>query len=395
MSFKKKQQKNYFFSSIYRFLFSDYLFKKEQVNKKHVYHIMQGEELKTCVFASVIAFIVEVVFLIQDLVITRQTFDKLYLYLIPEFTLIIYSIIFVSVAKFIIPTKKYKLKRALCFLFYFFVIMSTTLSVLGNLFEEPNSFSFSIVFLMIIVISPSTYFIDNIILFTLSVLGVTTALLLSNTTTILFPYFLIVALFIFFSLYYRSNLVKSYIYRVKEQDLHEVIKIQTYTDTLTCALNRRALEEVLSDNFDVWKKSKEDVALIMFDIDNFKEYNDNFSHLTGDEVLKLVASTSSQLCNSNMPNLFRYGGDEFLMVVVGCDRLDVLTKSLDLLRSAAKLKINRVRNQEIYMTISVGVCMLNNKIDSPSEFISSVDENLYYAKNNGKACVAFEKKIYR
>ena len=163
MSFKKKQQKNYFFSSIYRFLFSDYLFKKEQVNKKHVYHIMQGEELKTCVFASVIAFIVEVVFLIQDLVITRQTFDKLYLYLIPEFTLIIYSIFFVSVAKFIIPTKKYKLKRALCFLFYFFVIMSTTLSVLGNLFEEPNSFSFSIVFLMIIVISPSTYFIDNII----------------------------------------------------------------------------------------------------------------------------------------------------------------------------------------------------------------------------------------
>ena len=395
MDLKKKQQKTYFFSSIYRFLFSDYLFKKEQVNKKHVYHIMQGEELKTCIFASIIVFFVELVFLIQDLVVTRQTFDKLYLYLIPEFTLIIYSIFFVSVAKFIIPTKKYKLKRALCFLFYLFVVMSAMFSVLGNLLEDPNSFSFSVLFLMIIVIAPSTFFLDNIILFILELSGITTVLLISNTTTSFYPYYLFVGLFIVFSLYYRSNLVKSYIYRVKEQDLHEVIKIQTYTDTLTCALNRRALEEILSDNFDDWKKSKEDVALIMFDIDNFKEYNDNFSHLTGDEVLKLVASTSSQLCNSNMPNIFRYGGDEFLMVVVGCDRLDVLTKSIDLLRSAAKLKINRVRNQELYMTISVGVCMLNNKIDSPSEFISSVDEELYYAKNNGKACVAFEKKIYR
>ena len=96
-----------------------------------------------------------------------------------------------------------------------------------------------------------------------------------------------------------------------------------------------------------------------------------------------------------MPNVFRYGGDEFFMVILGNDRLDVLTKSLDLLRSVSKLKIRLVKNEDVYLTISVGVTMLNNKIDSPSEFISVVDENLYYAKNNGKACVAFEKKIYR
>ena len=133
----------------------------------------------------------------------------------------------------------------------------------------------------------------------------------------------------------------------------------------------------------------------MFDIDNFKEYNDNFSHLTGDEVLKRVASMASQLCNKNMPNIFRYGGDEFFMVMVGSDRLDILTKSLDLLHSAAKLKMRRSKTEEVYLTISIGVEMLNNKIDSPAEFISAVDQALYLAKNSGKACVAFEKKIYR
>ena len=77
------------------------------------------------------------------------------------------------------------------------------------------------------------------------------------------------------------------------------------------------------------------------------------------------------------------------------DRLDVLTKSLDLLRSVAKLKMKRSKDEELYLTISIGVQMLSNKIDSPAEFISAVDEDLYFAKNNGKACVAFEKKIYR
>ena len=395
METKKPEKKINLFVALYRFFFADYLFKQEQVNKKHVYHIMQNEELKTCTLSTIIAFILELTFLIQDIFLTSKTFDKTYLYYIAEISLMVYSVFFIVGTKFLSFPKSYKGKRILCFIFYFLVISSTTLSILGNILEEPGSFSFSIIFLMIIVIAPSTYFVDHIILFVLATTGITIDLLIAETTIYSYPYYIILTLIIFFAIYFRSNLVKSTIYKVKEQDLHEVIKIQTYTDSLTCALNRRALEELLSDNFDNWKAAKENVALLMFDIDNFKEYNDNFSHLTGDEVLKLVASTASQLCNKNMPNIFRYGGDEFLMVVVGSDRLDVLTKSLDLLRSAAKLKINRSRNQELYLTISVGVTMLNNKVDSPSEFISLADENLYYAKSNGKACVAFEKKIYR
>lgn len=395
METKEQEKKTGLFTTIYSFFFADHFFKKEQVNKKIVYHSMQTEELKTCTLAAFIALLVEIVFLINDFINTSKTFDKVYFYYIPEITIIVYSVILIICAKKISMTRKFVAMRVLCSLFYLLVVLGTAMCVYANILEEPNSFSFSIFFLMVMVIAPCTHLIDTIIVFILSAAGITSALLIANPATLLYPYFIILLLLVFFSIYFRGNLVKSTIYRVKEHDLHEVLKFQTYTDTLTCALNRRAFEEVLSDNFDNWRNTKENVVLIMFDIDNFKEYNDNFSHLTGDEVLKLVASTASQLCNKNMPNIFRYGGDEFLMIVVGCDRLDVLTKSMDLLHSAANLKINRSKNQELYLTISVGVTMLNNKIDSPAEFISMVDEDLYFAKNNGKACVAFEKKIYR
>ena len=161
-----------------------------------------------------------------------------------------------------------------------------------------------------------------------------------------------------------------------------------YWDLLCNCNNRNFLEDKL-----IKKYANRSTYITMIDVDYFKNVNDILGHLAGDKILhSLVDILNSE---ANIKYICRYGGDEFFMVIVGCDRLDVLTKSLDLLRSVAKLKINRVRNQELYLTISVGVTMLNNKIDSPSEFISSVDENLYCAKNNGKACVAFEKKIYR
>ena len=392
----KDTNKRTFFQGIGNLLYADYLFKKEMVNKKHCYHLMQREEMHICKYTAIVILILEIIIGIRSLINTSQIFDHQGLYLVARITLLLITVAMIFVNHFLTSTRKYIAMRVCCLLYYFLIILCTTIFMSGNFSEVNETFSLAFLFLMVLAFSPSTFLIDNIILFVLSFTGITLALFVfSDGSDFWYRYYLVLTVFLFIALVFRSIQVRSTIYQVKEHEMHEVLKIQTYTDTLTCALNRRALEEVLFDNFDGWKNNGENVALIMFDIDNFKEYNDNFSHLTGDEVLKRVASMASQLCNKNMPNIFRYGGDEFFMIMVGSDRLDILTKSLDLLHSAAKLKMRRSKTEEVYLTISIGVEMLNNKIDSPAEFISAVDQALYLAKNSGKACVAFEKKIYR
>ena len=392
----KEGKKRTFLEAIGNLLFSDFLFKREMVNRKYCYHIMQKDEMRICKYSAIVILIIEIIISISSLINSSRLFDNHGLYLVARITLILVSITLIIANHFLSETRKYIGMRIVCLLFYFSIIACTTIFMSGNLDETNDSFSLAFLFLLVLAFSPSTFLIDNFILFGLSLTGVSLSVFVfSDGSDFWYRYYLLLIIFLFIALVFRSIQVRSTIYQVKEHEMHEVLKIQTYTDTLTCALNRRALEELLFDNFDNWKSNSENVALIMFDVDNFKEYNDNFSHSTGDEVLKRVASMASQLCNKNMPNIFRYGGDEFFMVVVGSDRLDVLTKSLDLLRSIAKLKMKRSKEEELYLTISIGVQMLNNKIDSPAEFISAVDEDLYFAKNNGKACVAFEKKIYR
>ena len=393
MEFKRNNKKKGLFEAIGDHLFADFLFKKEMVNRKHCYQLMQRDQLNACRLLAIGAIILELIYLIRD--IFPRT-SQYVLYRTGEISLIVISVAMLLVCHFLAKTHKYMLMRIACFVFLLSCVATIVLFMCADLLDNPNNLSFSFFYVMILAMVPSTYFIDNFILFGLSAGGVAIAnFVVTEPSNLWFKYYALLTVLVVIALVLRSNQIRSTINMVKENEMHEVVKLQTYTDILTCALNRRALEELLFDSFDEWKSSNADVALLMFDVDNFKEYNDNFSHLTGDEVLKLVASTASQLCNKNMPNIFRYGGDEFFMVIVGNDRLDVLTKSLDLLRSVSKLKIRLVKNEEVYLTISVGVTMLNNKIDSPAEFISAVDENLYYAKNNGKACVSFDKKIYR
>lgn len=393
MEFKRNNKKKTFFESIGDYLFADYLFKKEMVNRKQCYQLMQREQLSSCRLLAIGAIVLELIYFIKDLFIKN---DQYILYRSGEIFLIVMSIAMIFVSHFLAKTHKYLLMRIACFTFLLSCLATITIFMCADLLDNPSNLSFSFFYVMILAFAPSVFFIDNVLLLGLSAGGVTIAtFLVTEPSKLWYKYYALLTVLVFITLVIRSNNVRSTINKVKEGEMHEVIKLQTYTDTLTCALNRRALEELLFDNFDGWKNSNANVALIMFDVDYFKEYNDNFSHLTGDEVLKLVASTASRLCNKNIPNIFRYGGDEFFMVINGYDRLDVLTKSLDLLRSISKLKIKRIQNEEVYLTISVGVTMLNNKIDTPAEFISTVDENLYYAKNNGKACVAFDKKIYR
>ena len=159
-------------------------------------------------------------------------------------------------------------------------------------------------------------------------------------------------------------------------------------DGLTGALNRRAFEErvYFLHNFSLRHKKKQESvsSLIIFDIDNFKEINDKFGHQEGDQILINI----SKLFNKSIrgiDQLYRYGGEEFVVIVNGSDTFKataVAEKLREILETSSVSSVTGV-------TASFGVAELQT-FESPARWIDRADRAMYRAKRAGKnrVCIA-------
>jgi diguanylate cyclase (GGDEF)-like protein len=146
-------------------------------------------------------------------------------------------------------------------------------------------------------------------------------------------------------------------------------------------------------------------AIAMLDIDHFKKFNDTYGHDTGDEVLRLVASTLREVAGGGRP--FRYGGEEFTILFPGKSIQDALPHLEELrekvakraftLRGKSRGKGKAKRKSKsastrsarpIYITISIGVAQKNEKNKTPDTVMKSADTALYRAKKKGRNCVS-------
>jgi diguanylate cyclase (GGDEF)-like protein len=161
------------------------------------------------------------------------------------------------------------------------------------------------------------------------------------------------------------------------QDLRETAEI----DFLTNIYNRRAIQQVLNQQFNQFRRYKSVCSLILLDIDYFKKVNDNYGHDTGDKVLQSVtAILKNNLRKTDI--LGRWGGEEFLVVLPNTN----IEKALDV---AEKLRSEIARNKivDIACTISLGVKMFDKNDNTVDEAIKRADDALYTAKNKGRNCV--------
>jgi len=152
-------------------------------------------------------------------------------------------------------------------------------------------------------------------------------------------------------------------------------------DPLTGAGNRIAMDNALHREIDLAHRYGQALGLLVIDLDRFKTINDNHGHIVGDQVLKDVVHTI-QHCTRNTDMTFRYGGEEFVVL---------LSKtSLE----AAKVITERIRHSVseiccdgeggvIHPTVSIGLTMLRFE-DNQSTLFSRADKALYHAKNNGR-----------
>lgn len=161
----------------------------------------------------------------------------------------------------------------------------------------------------------------------------------------------------------------------------EVLRNKANTDYLTQLLNRAGIMEALDQELSRSKRTGETFSIILGDIDHFKQINDSFGHLTGDDVLFEVASRI-KTCMRSYDSVGRYGGEEFLLVVPGCDRAQAFQVGEKIRKAACESPI-RVSRLDRTITLSLGVCARTTEI-KVDELLMAADSALYSAKNSGR-----------
>ena len=171
-----------------------------------------------------------------------------------------------------------------------------------------------------------------------------------------------------------------------EAAYHEEIYRMTIHDGLTSVANKRHLDEFLDREFARSRRHGRDLAVLLIDIDHFKQVNDTLGHLTGDYVLRELA----QIINARVrrEELFaRYAGDEFVVVLPEAEA-SVGARIGEELRSMIEGTDFVFDGQHLPATISVGVGTLTSGMTTPAQLVATADAALYRAKERGRNCVA-------
>jgi diguanylate cyclase (GGDEF)-like protein len=165
--------------------------------------------------------------------------------------------------------------------------------------------------------------------------------------------------------------------------MREELRAQATHDSLTELWNRKETLNALSREIERADREKKPCGLIIADVDHFKEINDSYGHLAGDEVLKEIAC---RLKRGTRPYdiVGRYGGEEFLIIAPGCDAATTM-KRAEALRTEISIAPMRTSEGNFPVTLSLGAAAIAPDMDkSAKSILRLADEALYRAKRGGR-----------
>jgi diguanylate cyclase len=164
----------------------------------------------------------------------------------------------------------------------------------------------------------------------------------------------------------------------------EVVRTASLTDPLTSLANRKQFDDGLASALAESLERSEPLSLLMADIDYFKSFNDNWGHVTGDEVLRMVAFSLKQ--NVKEQDIAaRYGGEEFAVILpnTALRSASALADQVRRVVMSKKLKQSSTGQNLGQVTISIG-CAIAHWNDTVHSLIARADACLYAAKRNGR-----------
>ncbi len=185
--------------------------------------------------------------------------------------------------------------------------------------------------------------------------------------------------------------IRNDVYRLKHENdeaaqRNRLLQRKSQTDALTGIANRACLNEYGEQAFNTAYLNKTSFAIEILDIDYFKEYNDNYGHQMGDEIIRMVAQEMQNLSASENIFCARYGGDEFIMIFEGMTKEQVQASMQEM-----KLRIHAAHVMHAHspiadrVTVSQGGCWsIPGNLQQLQDYLHVADENLYKVKRAGK-----------
>ena len=154
--------------------------------------------------------------------------------------------------------------------------------------------------------------------------------------------------------------------------LRELIQLAR-TDGLTGLYNQRHFYTVLETEVSRARRQNRELSLLLVDVDDFKLYNDRFGHLAGDAALARIAACLKKACRRDIDTAFRYGGDEFILLLPEADRQTAEG-------IAARVR-SLLADEGIALTVSIGVAELREG-QNLRAFIREADRAMYLDKSS-------------
>jgi diguanylate cyclase (GGDEF)-like protein len=167
-----------------------------------------------------------------------------------------------------------------------------------------------------------------------------------------------------------------------EQHYHEEIYRLKTTDGLTGAFNKRYFDEELQREIFRYLRYRRPLAMVMIDIDHFKNVNDEYGHLAGDRVLADLAKLLISISRSE-DTFCRYGGEEFAVLMPETELSEAVERA-EMMRSMVERARFEFDGVPIAVTISAGVAEAKPSYEESDEFVAASDKKLYEAKNGGR-----------
>ncbi|RZI57133.1 MAG: diguanylate cyclase [Rubrivivax sp.] len=168
---------------------------------------------------------------------------------------------------------------------------------------------------------------------------------------------------------------------------NELLARQSTTDGLTGVGNRRLFDQLLQTEWHRATRANRPLALLMVDIDHFKQYNDCYGHVSGDDCLRRVATLLRSCAGRGGESVCRYGGEEFAVLLVDTDLAGaqvVAQRCLDSVRLAAIEHVGSPVRRSVSLSIGVASFIPQNG-DAAQRLIQTADAALYEAKQAGRA----------
>lgn len=174
-------------------------------------------------------------------------------------------------------------------------------------------------------------------------------------------------------------------------EINKNLEILSNTDGLTGIANRRHFDHMLIQEWNRCQRANTPLSLIMLDIDHFKQFNDLYGHLTGDDCLKTLAHALSQVGRRAGELAARYGGEEFVILLPNMDKQVAQETAQHIRQIILSMAIPHANTISGIVTVSLGVAsLLPSNQQLPIELVRQADAALYRAKLAGRNCMRFE-----